>query len=76
MESLKGLNTFMEFQNKILDYMPYIRYIKTDSLVKSLSTNTDSELEKYYKKSLLASNIDLFKSRKHKYEYFFEYFFS
>jgi hypothetical protein len=75
MESLKGLNTFTAFKDDILTYMPYIRYIKRDSLLKSLSTNTDSKSDEYYKKSLLASNMDLFKSRKYKYEYFFEYFF-
>jgi hypothetical protein len=71
MESLKGINAFTEFKKKILTYMPYIRYIKTDALFESLSIESDE----YYKRSLLASNIDLFKSRKHKYEYFFEYFF-
>ena len=81
MTSLKDLDTFTELKKKILTYMSYIRYIKTDSLLQSLFTDLDSDLDseseskKDYKKSLLASNMDLFKSRKHKYEYFFEYFF-
>ena len=86
MQSLKMLKTFTDFKESILDYMPYIRYIKTETLLESLFSDSDTsepdaiiepglETIKDNKMSLLASNMDLFKSRKHKYEYFFEYFF-
>ena len=74
MKSLKTLETFTEFKDSILDYMPYIRYIKTETLLESLFSNSETKTDSD-KMSLLASNMDLFKSRKHKYEYFFEYFF-